>query len=191
LGGVSGVIRTRVGYAGGESSDPTYHNLGGHTETVQVDFDPATISYRQLVELFFADHDPTVPGLPRQYRSVIFVQDAEQEQVAREVMQQVQASAKRPVQTAIEPLKAFNMAEDYHQKYALQGDSLIFGEFRAMYPDVKDLVDSTAAARVNAYLYGEGTAEQLQSEIDQLGLSAQALAHLRAASPTGACAITP
>lgn len=191
MGGVSGVIRTRVGYAGGESSDPTYHDLGGHTETVQVDFDPAKISYRELVEVFFADHDSTVPGPSRQYRSVVFVHDTEQERVAREVMQQVQATAERPVQTAIEPLKAFHLAEDYHQKYALQGDSLIFGEFRAMYPAMKDLIDSPAAARVNAYLYGEGTAEQLQAEIDRLGLSPQGVARLQEASPAGACAITP
>jgi peptide-methionine (S)-S-oxide reductase len=189
LGSLSGVIRTRVGYAGGTSDDPTYHDLGGSSETVQVDFDPKQISYKELVEIFFAAHDSTISGLPLQYRSVIFVHDAEQERIAREVMQQVQATAKRPVQTAILPFKAFYVAEDYHQKYALQGDSLIFSELRAVYPDMRDLVDSTAAARLNAYLYGEGTAEQLQAEIGKLGLSPEAVAHLQAVSPAGACAV--
>jgi peptide-methionine (S)-S-oxide reductase len=189
LGGVSGVIRTRVGYAGGESKDPTYHNLGGHTETVQVDFDPTKVSYRELVRVFFAGHDPTIPGLPRQYRSVIFVHDAGQEAIAREVLQQVQATAERPVQTAIEPFTAFYLAEDYHQKYALQGDSSLYAEFRAMYPDMKGFVDSTAAARVNAYLYGEGTPELFLAELDQLGLSEAGVAHLRSATPLGGCAV--
>ncbi len=189
MGGLSGVIRTRVGYAGGESADPTYHNLDGHTETVQVDFDPTKISYQELVEAFFADHDSTVRGLPVQYRSVVFVHDAEQERVAQAVMATVQAAAERPVQTVILPLKAFYLAEDYHQKYALQGSSILSREFRAMYPDLWDLVDSTAAARVNAYLYGEGTAEVWDTEIDKLGLSAEALAHLQAVAPAGACPV--
>jgi len=64
LGALQGVIRTRVGYAGGDSDDPVYYNLDGHTETVQVDFDPTQISYEELVEAFFAGHDSTIPGLP-------------------------------------------------------------------------------------------------------------------------------
>jgi methionine-S-sulfoxide reductase len=183
------VIRTRVGYAGGESDHPTYHDLGGHTETVQVDFDPALVSYQELVEIFFAGHDSTVSGLPRQYRSAILVHDAEQESVARQVMEQAQAAAERPVQTVIIPLKAFYLAEDYHQKYALQGDSSLLGEFRAMYPEMRDLVDSTAATRVNAYLYGEGTSEAFETEIDRLGISPEGIAHLRSASPAGACPV--
>jgi peptide-methionine (S)-S-oxide reductase len=156
---------------------------------VQVDFDPTQISYKALVEVFFAAHDSTISGLPLQYRSVIFVHDAEQERIAQEVMQHVQATAKRPVQTVILPLQAFYPAEDYHQKYALQGDSILFGEFRAMYPDMKALLDSTAATRVNAYLYGDGTAEQLQAEIDKLGLSPEAVARLESVSPAGSCAL--
>ncbi len=178
-----------MGYAGGTSDDPVYYNLDGHSETVQVDFDPSQISYRELVETFFAAHDSTITGLPLQYRSVIFTHDAEQARIAQEVMQQVQATAKRPVQTVILPLETFYPAEDYHQKYALQGDPILFPEFRAMYPNMQDLVDSTAAARVNAYLYGEGTAEQLQAEIDKLGLSPEAVAHLESVSPAGSCLV--
>jgi peptide-methionine (S)-S-oxide reductase len=189
LGGLSGVIRTRVGYAGGESVDPTYHNLDGHTETVQVDFDPTKIGYQQLVEAFFSDHDSTIRGLPVQYRSVVFVHDAEQERIAQAVMATVQAAAERPVQTVILPLKAFYLAEGYHQKYALQQDAIMFAQFRAMYPDLWDMVGSTAAARVNAYLYGEGTAEVWLAEVDKLGLSTEALAHLQAVAPAGACPV--
>ena len=189
MGALPGVIRTRVGYAGGDSNDPTYHNLDGHTETVQVDFDPARVGYQELVEAFFAGHDSTIPGLPRQYRSVVFVHDAGQERIAREVMRQVDEAAHRAVQTVILPFDAFYPAEDYHQKYALQGDRRLNAEFRAMYPAMRELVDSTAAARVNAYLYGEGTAEQLQAEIDRLGLSPEGMARLQSVSPVGACPV--
>lgn len=189
MGSLSGVIRTRVGYAGGESDDPTYHNLDGHTETVQIDFDPTRITYEALVEFFFAAHDSTIPGLPRQYRSVIFVHDAEQQRSAEAVMERVRATAERPVATVILPLDAFYLAEDYHQKYALQGDATILREFRAMYPDMRALIDSTAAARVNAYLYGEGTAEVFRAEVNKLGLSPEAINHLQLVSPSGACVL--
>ncbi len=189
MGALPGVIRTRVGYAGGTSTDPTYHNLDGHSETVQVDFDPAKITYEELAEAFFASHDSTVPGLPLQYRSVIFVHDSEQERVARAIMERVDADAKRPVQTVILPFEHFYLAEDYHQKYALQGDRKLWAEFQAMYPDMRDLIDSTAAARVNAYLYGEGSPEQLQADLGLLGLSPEGIARLQSASPVGACAI--
>jgi methionine-S-sulfoxide reductase len=178
-----------VGYAGGNSKAPTYYDLDGHTESVQVDFDPSRITYEALVETFFAAHDATLPGFSRQYMSVIFVHDAEQEQIARLVMQRVQQASKRTLHTSILPLQGFYLAEDYHQKYALRGDPLLFPEFQAIYPDFKDLVDSPAAARVNAYLYGAGTPEQLRAELESLGLSPRGREHLQAASPAGACPV--
>jgi peptide-methionine (S)-S-oxide reductase len=156
---------------------------------VQVDFDPSKVTYEALVEKFFAAHDATAPAARRQYMSAIFVHDAEQERVAREVMQRVQQETQGVIRTVILSLDHFYLAEDYHQKYALQGDGLLLAEFRAMYPGMRDLVDSTAAARVNAYLYGLGTSEQLSAEIDGLGLSAAGQAHLQSASPAGACPV--
>jgi methionine-S-sulfoxide reductase len=178
-----------VGYAGGTSTDPTYHDLGGSAETVQVDFDPAKVTYEELVQDFFAFHDATYAPSTGQYRSVIFVSDAGQEQVARAVMQRVQEESEQPLKAQIVANAVFYLAEDYHQKYALQGDGLLAGEFRAMYPDLWDMVASTAATRVNAYLYGEGLAEQLQAELEGLGLSEAAKEHLLAASPVGTCAV--
>ena len=187
MGALSGVIRTRVGYAGGTTKDPTYYNLGDYTETVQLDFDPSEVTYEALVEAFFAAHDATQPAGRRQYMSAIFVRDADQERIARAVTQRLQAASKDVIQTQILPATEFYLAEDYHQKYALQGDSLLLGEFRAIYPDLWDLVDSTAATRVNAYLYGYGTPEQLRAELDGLGLSAAGKDRLLTASPVGVC----
>ncbi|OFW58170.1 MAG: hypothetical protein A2133_00675 [Actinobacteria bacterium RBG_16_64_13] len=178
-----------MGYEGGTSTDPTYHDLGGHAETVQLDFDPSKVSYEELVEKFFTFHKAAHAASTGQYRTVIFVNGAEQERIARAVMQRVQETSDGTIQTRIVSGAAFYLAEDYHQKYALQGDGVLRGEFRAMYPDLWDLVDSTAATRVNAYLYGDGTAEQLQAELGGLGLSASAQEYLLSASPVGACLV--
>jgi len=178
-----------VGYTGGTTKNPTYHSLGNHTETVQLDFDPAQVSYETLVERFFAFHDATRPAYSRQYMSAIFTHDAEQERAARAVMGRVQTKSDGVIQTQIILAGEFYLAEDYHQKYALQGDALLFREFQAMYPDLRDLVDSTAATRVNAYLYGYGDVDQLRSELESLGLSAEGKARLQDASPVGACPV--
>ncbi len=189
MGSVSGVIRTRVGYAGGTTKDPTYYNIGDHSETVQVDFDPSQVTYEELVGEFFAAHDATLPAYSRQYMSAIFVHDAEQERVARSVLERVQEASGESVTTVIAPGATFYLAEDYHQKYALQGDGILLAEYRTMYPEMSDFVGSTAVARVNAYLYGYGTAEQLSAELDELGLSETGKAHLQSASPVGACPV--
>jgi peptide-methionine (S)-S-oxide reductase len=172
---------------GGTTKDPTYHDLGDHTETVQLDFDPSKVTYEALVEKFFAAHDATRPASTRQYMSALFVYDADQERIARAVMERVQENSPGVIQTLIIPAGDFYLAEGYHQKYALQGDSLLLAEYQAMYPDIWNLVDSTAATRVNAFLSGYGTTEQLRAELDGLGLSAAGKARLLAASPAGTC----
>ncbi len=178
-----------MGYTGGSTRNPTYHNLGDHTETVQFDFDPGKVSYDELVARFFAVHDATRSSSKRQYMSAIFVHDAEQERIARSVMAGLQEKSEGAIRTLIIPLSEFYLAEDYHQKYALQGDRLLSREFRAMYPDIWDLVDSAAATRVNAYLYGCGSVDQLHADLDSLGLSETGKAHLRTGSPVGACSM--
>jgi len=145
---------------------------------VELDFDPSRVTYEQLVETFFASHDASRGSFKVQYMSAIFFHDPEQERIAREVKARLEKQTGRTLQTKILAASTFYMAEDYHQKYALQGDRRLFGEFRQMYPDLWAMVDSTAAARVNAYLYGYGSAEQLRAESDRLGLSAEGRARL-------------
>lgn len=178
-----------MGYTGGTSADPTYYDLSGAAETVQLDFDPTQVSYEQLVEDFFSFHDATSAPATGQYRSVVFVKGPEQEAIARSVLQRLQASSDGTITTTIVPISDFTLAEDYHQKYALQSNSVFFKEFQAFYPDFWDLVDSMAAMRVNAYLDGFGTAEQLQVERGELGLSAAAQEHLLSAVPGASCPI--
>jgi peptide-methionine (S)-S-oxide reductase len=125
---VRGVQRVESGYCGGSTVNPTYRQVcngdTGHAEAVQITFDPAVVSYRQLLDIFFAIHDPTSlnrqgADVGTQYRSAIFPHDATQEQTAREVIAELTAAKRfdRPIVTTIEPLTTFYRAEDYHQGY--------------------------------------------------------------------------
>ncbi len=168
------MIRTRVGYAGGTAENPTYHKLGDHTETVQIEYDPTEISYQELLDVFWTGHNPTRPAWSRQYASIIFYQDEEQRRLAEASKEQYETQCGCRVYTEIVPATTFYLAEDYHQKYRLRQSPTFMGEFAALYPDPADFVNSTAAARVNGYLGGYGTLDDLQAEIDDLGLSTEA-----------------
>ncbi|KKW44762.1 MAG: Peptide methionine sulfoxide reductase MsrA [Parcubacteria group bacterium GW2011_GWA2_56_7] len=119
-----GVTDTEVGYAGGENANPTYENHPGHAEVLQITYDPARTSFRNLLDFFFRIHDPTT--LNRQgndqgpsYRSVIFYADDEEKHIAQEMIDVVNASGRwsSPVVTTLEPLNTFWPAEDFHQDY--------------------------------------------------------------------------
>jgi methionine-S-sulfoxide reductase len=164
------VVRTRVGYAGGRKANPTYHSLGDHTETIQVDYDPQQVSFDALLDVFWASHSPTARSWSRQYASFIFVHTAEQREQAEASLKREEAKLGRKIFTEIVDYSSFTLAEDYHQKYRLRNSSLE-KEYLTIYPDVLDFVNSTAVTRVNGYLIGHGTPEQLESEIETLGLS--------------------
>jgi len=125
---VEGVSRVRSGYAGGTVATPTYEQVcsgaTGHAEVVQVTFDPAVIGYREILEIFFAIHDPTTPNrqgndVGTQYRSVIFHHSEEQRAAAREVVTELEAQGiwDGPIVTEVAPLDVFYEAEAYHQEY--------------------------------------------------------------------------
>ena len=121
-----GVEATRVGYAGGQLDNPTYEDVcshtTGHAEVVEVTYDPEQVSYEQLLDVFWAKHDPT--QLNRQgwdigdnYRSAIFFHDQEQQDAALKSKAGEQRNWSAPVVTQIEPAQSFYEAEDYHQQY--------------------------------------------------------------------------
>lgn len=179
-----GVVRTRVGYAGGTKQNPTYHSLGDHTETIQVDYDPTRLSYVELLEIFWRSHDPTSRPWSRQYKAAVFYHSEAQRVAAQTSREREAVRRGRKLSTEILPATAFALAEDYHQKYHLQQDPVLLREFRAIYPDLRPFADSTAAARVNGYLGGHGKAADLEAEIGRLGLSPPAQEHLlRAVRP--------
>lgn len=126
-----GVEEVLAGYAGGELADPTYEQVcmgrTGHAEVVQIRYDPERISYRDLLEVFFAIHDPTQHNrqghdIGPQYRSIILYQDDEQRRVAMTLIDEISAAGlwPKPIVTELEPLRAFYAAEPYHQDYYAQ-----------------------------------------------------------------------
>lgn len=123
---VPGVLDVEVGYSGGFVPHPTYEQVcfdaTGHAEVAQITFDPRVVSYDQLLEVFWAVHDPTQvdgqgPDIGDQYRSAIFTHSPEQQAAAEASRTRAQARFTRPITTEIRPLTAFYPAEDYHQAY--------------------------------------------------------------------------
>lgn len=125
---IPGVIETTVGYEGGKLDNPTYHDVctdrTGHAEVLEITFDPARVSYQQLLNVFFTAHDPTQldrqgPDHGTQYRSVVFYHSPEQRQAATATVARLNAEHKfsRPIVTQIVPAESFWRAEEYHQKY--------------------------------------------------------------------------
>jgi peptide-methionine (S)-S-oxide reductase len=123
---IEGVVRTRVGYTGGRTADPTYEQVcsdaTGHAEAVEVWFDPTAVGYDDLLRVFWSIHDPTTPNrqgwdLGSQYRSAIFFHDSEQEQQALASRDEHQRALSRPIVTEIIAAPAFYEAEEYHQRY--------------------------------------------------------------------------
>jgi len=123
---LKGVISVVPGYTGGTTADPTYEEVctgrTGHAEAVDVVFDPAVISYADLLGIFFATHDPTTPNrqgadVGTQYRSAIFTRSADQERAAREAARAAAEIWGRPIVTEIVPLSRFYPAEEYHHQY--------------------------------------------------------------------------
>jgi peptide-methionine (S)-S-oxide reductase len=123
-----GVTSTRVGYTGGYTDNPTYEivcrDSSGHAEAVEVEFDPAKISYKKLLELFFENHDPTTlnkqgPDVGTQYRSAVFCHSSEQLAEAMDFKEALEHSRKFPraIVTQIIPAVTFFPAEEYHQRY--------------------------------------------------------------------------
>jgi methionine-S-sulfoxide reductase len=176
---LDGVVRTRVGYAGGTSREPTYQTIGDHTETFQIDFDPEMISYDELLDIFWASHDPRRSAWSSQYKAAVFVHDEVQRAAAERSRERVHSALGTPVRTEILPAGPFYLAEGYHQKYRLQGVRGLAAEFAEMYPRMRDFVDSTAAARVNGYLDGYGNLEMVDKDLDKLGLTPTGAALLR------------
>ena len=136
-----------------------------------MDYDPSVITYEKLLDVFWDGHSPMSRSVSSQYGSVIFYHDEEQRRLAEASKERREAEVGRQLATEIVAYSKFWRAEDYHQKYRLRGVTELMAEFQDIYPDADDFVDSTAAARVNGYIGGNGTVEQVEAVIEELGLS--------------------
>jgi hypothetical protein len=152
---------------------------------VEVDYDPRVISYLHLLAVFLASHTPTHPAFSSQYRSAVFYRTEDEREAAQEAIARAETTVGR-LYVAVERFPTFHWAEDYHQKYTLRRYREVTEEFRRMFPCERDFVDSTAVARVNGWLSGCATAEQLDRELQRTGLSPRVQASvLSGAMPRG------
>ncbi len=194
-GAMPGVVRTRVGYAGGTTPDPTYHDLGDHTEVVQIEYDPEQLAYDDLLDTFWSNHAWASASRKRQYRGVVLAHGDEQFETAQRRRDEqsesglVASKAQRrrrdeladrsgeTVATDVERLDEFYLAEDYHQKYELRSTPVVGDELAELYGDA--FVDSTVTARLNGFVAGHGDDELRASYLDALDLPETVIAELR------------
>jgi len=147
--------------------------MGDHTETVQIEYDPSAVAYEALLAKFWGQHSPTRSNYSRQYMCAAFYHNKEQEEACNKAKDDIEKKLCKTVQTRILAAETFYDAEDYHQKYELgRFRHAIFDALRVDGESVPDLVDSHVLARLNGYLGGNGSAEDLEKEIDSFGLPA-------------------
>ncbi|SDJ55196.1 peptide-methionine (S)-S-oxide reductase [Halovenus aranensis] len=153
FGAIEGVIRTRAGYAGGTKPDPSYRTLGDHTEVVQVDYDPETVSFQKLLTVAFEEHSPRNQTEKRQYQNIVFTESETQREAVGTFLDTSNYRADE-LGTRFESLETFHIAEPYHQKFNLSDKHWITGPFeKAGYAEA-DIRESPAAAKLNAHVAG-------------------------------------
>jgi len=169
-GAQKGVLRTRVGYSGGTKPSPTYKSIGDHTEVIEIHYDPETIKYEKLLNLFWNNHEyGLTTKMKKQYASIIFYHTDDQKKIAEESRTAEQKIRKdETIITEVVTAAEFFVAEDYHQKYRLQGHKDLAKEL-GLTP--KLLQTSHVAARLNGYLVGVGGINQFNEEAESLGLT--------------------
>ncbi|WP_423999426.1 peptide-methionine (S)-S-oxide reductase MsrA [Haloarcula salina] len=177
FGAMDGVARTRVGYAGGTEPDPSYYSLGDHTEVAQVEYDPDRLAYSDLLDVFWANHAPFSAPHKRQYRGVVLAHDERQREAAEASRDALETRTGKAVETAIESLDRFSLAEDYHQKYELRSTPVVADELEGVYGDA--FVDSTVAARLNGFVAGHGDPDKRDAVFAKLDLTPAALSEVR------------
>jgi len=165
-----GIVRTKVGYAGGTTANPSYRSLGDHTEVIELEYDPGLTTFKKLLDFFWVHHDPySAKACSRQYRSVIFYHGMEQKMVAETSLRERERLSGKKLPTEILPVSQLYIAEDYHQKYLLQKQGWLMTELD-LEPG-EELIQSRVATRLNGYTNGYGSKEHFLSEKDGLKLS--------------------
>jgi hypothetical protein len=144
--------------------------MGDHTEAIEIDYDPSLLSYEDLLGAFVRSHDPCAGAWSVQYRSAVWVRSDEEERLATAALEKAGVARGLPVRTAVERMGTFYRAEDYHQKYRLRNSPAVLRSLMDIYPDEMAFTDSTAAARVNAYLGGDLSFTDLVRMLSEEGL---------------------
>jgi peptide-methionine (S)-S-oxide reductase len=156
FGHLPGVLRTRVGFAGGVHPSPTYRKLGDHTETVEIQYDPEIVPLESILTVFWSSHRPANINEYKgaQYKSLVLYRDESQHQVIQEMMKKLESSATGRPDTEVAPYTGFYPAEERHQKYYLKRYPHALEQLLTLYPQHDELVCSTLAARLNGIAKG-------------------------------------
>lgn len=166
FGSLPGVLRTRVGFSGGTSLNPSYRKMGDHTETVEIDFDSSILSYEEILLHFWKNHYPNRDQYKgRQYISMIRFRGPEQERTVQKVKKRMEQELGEEIETDIAAFTEFTLAEERHQKYYLKRYPKAMEQLVPLYPNSELLNDSTFAARLNGFVKGFGNRQNLKSEI--------------------------
>lgn len=166
FGSIPGVIRTRVGFAGGTTLNPTYKEMGDHTETVEVVFNPDRITYEDLLRVFWENHYPNRDAYKgRQYLSLLRYKDDEQFAAIQRIQPKMEAALGESIETEVGPFETFTAADERHQKYYLKRYPQALVQLETLFPDQDMLIDSTFAARLNGFVKGFGTTTALTEDI--------------------------
>ncbi|XP_055597854.1 peptide methionine sulfoxide reductase-like [Uranotaenia lowii] len=178
FGATKGVLRTIVGYSGGTTPSPVYRNMGDHTEVIEIHYDPTQITFLDLLELFWNNHEyGLTTRIKRQYMSLILYHNEEQRQISEKSRQEEQIKrAPEQIITEIAPAGIFYPAEDYHQKYRLQSHRELA---KGIGLKAELLHSSHVAARLNGYLIGVGGLDQFDADAHRLGLSKDQIQYVR------------
>ncbi|EGA88873.1 Peptide-methionine (S)-S-oxide reductase [Planococcus donghaensis MPA1U2] len=168
FGSMAGVMRTRVGFAGGTTPTPSYRMMGDHTETLQIEYDPQVISYASIVKEFWRNHYPNRDNYKgRQYISLLHYHTDQQRQTIETIRKEMEAELGESIETEIALFSQFTLAEERHQKYYLKRYPKALDQLETLYPNKGMLVDSIFAARLNGFVKGFGTKDSLRKEINQ------------------------
>jgi len=179
FGGRDGVVRTCVGFAGGTTPDPTHSAIGDHVEAVRVVFAPDQLSYRELLNHFWAHHDPAQTPAKRRYAHALFPQTAAQSDLARATRAAEEERHDDTQRVDIIEKASFSPAALHHQNYKLRRHGALVSAFRARLSSDEAFARSPAATRANAYVAGHRAPNRLDQDRDRLDLPPDAVETLR------------
>ncbi|MDQ0255820.1 peptide-methionine (S)-S-oxide reductase [Evansella vedderi] len=146
--------------------------MGDHTETIQIDFLPETMSYSELLEIFWKNHNPRIGSYKgRQYLSLLLFHNHKQLQAAYERKDMIEKERDITIETEVSPYTNFTLAEERHQKYYLKRYPHAMEKLKELYPDDHSFVNSTVIARLNGFVKGYGSLSKIKEEIGSWGLS--------------------
>ncbi|WKX96822.1 hypothetical protein Q1695_012902 [Nippostrongylus brasiliensis] len=177
---LKGVKKTRVGYAGGTTPNPTYKSIGDHTEVTEVQFDPALMSYAQLLDFFWSHHNPAEQR-KKQYQSAILYETEDEKKIAEQSYAKAKAKY-GDIETYVVKLDKFYQAEDYHQKYWLRNKKDIFNELKL---NDDQVANSVLAAKMNAYCAGYTDFSELEELKKEHGLSDSLVERVKSFASSG------